>query len=99
MKQSPESVLTTIDESRWHWKSVIIYLAALICAVDAPLQSFVMSDLWGTVTSIILFVFLTIESYARLFRSKTYLGRNFALILSILIIVLTASTYFIHFTI
>ena len=97
MKQSQNSALTEINEPRWHWKSVTVYVAAVLCAVDAPLQSFVMNDLWGTVTSIVLCVFLAIESYARFFRSKTYLGQNFAPILALLIVVLTTSTYLIHF--
>lgn len=77
-----------LDESPWHMKSILVYVAAMVSAADMILQAFFMGDFWGTTTSIILTVFLWIEAYARLMKAKTYLGKLFAPVFSVIVIML-----------
>ncbi|GEM_PF-4841585 len=83
-----QDTATALGESSWHVKSLVVYAAAMVTAADMILQAFAADDFWGTTTSMILTIFLWIESYARMRRNKTYLGKLFAPVLSVIIIIL-----------
>lgn len=93
MNTTPTPSNNKLTESPRHWKSLLVYLALVVCLIDAPLQYVILDDVWGVLTSVLLAFFLAIESYGRFFRSQTYLGKTFAPALSVVIILLVAGTY------
>lgn len=90
---SQASPLSDLDTTQYHWQSVLVYIATIVCLVELPLLVVFGRDMWDIVTAIVLTSFLGAESYFRFTRNQTLLGPLFAPILAVLIIGLLAVTY------
>lgn len=88
-------LLTPLEEPIWHWKSLAVYTAGILYAIDIPLQFFVYQSLWEGINSVLITTLLASESYYRLAQKNTLFGANFAPIFSILLIVMYALMYWV----
>ena len=84
---TPAQATTPLGESPWHIKSIIVYVAAVVAIVDVILQA-TAHDIWSAATSGILAIFLSVESYVRIKKQRTSLGKTFAPLLAGILIII-----------